>query len=163
MPPGVGLSCCACGQPLLQPGDRVGPVGDDPEGDIDGAANVFRRIVRAAPELGGTPIPGDDHAAEKARQARVFGEADNNVEVPNPSVAPQVMLGAALRQGDDAHPLPPSSKVRIAGKEGIQFRMGGTPQPSEVGRVEALVRAPRIVVSAFTRRHVDTDITGARS
>jgi hypothetical protein len=53
--------------------------------------------------------------------------------------------------------------VRIAGKEGIQFRMGGTSQPSEVGRVEALVRAPRIVVSAFTRRHVDTDITGARS
>jgi hypothetical protein len=40
--------------------------------------------------------------------------------------------------------------------------MGGTPQPSEVGRVAALERAPRIVVSAFTR-HVGTDITGARS
>jgi len=69
---GIGLSCRAFGQPLAQRGDRAGAVGDDPEGDINGAAGVVRRVVRAAPELGGTPIPGDDHAAEQVRQTRVF-------------------------------------------------------------------------------------------
>ncbi len=159
---GIDLSCCACGQPLSQPSDRAGAVGDDPEGDIDSAAGVFRWVVRAAPELGGTPIPGNDHAAEKAGQARVFGEADNDVEVPDPPAAAQVMLGAALREGDNAHPVPPASKVWVAGEERFDLSLCGAPQPSQVGLVEALVRARRIALSAFTRRHVDADITGAR-
>jgi hypothetical protein len=70
------------------------------------------------------------------------------------------MLGSALREGDDAHPAPPGSKVRIAGEERIQFGMGSAPQPSEVGRIEALIRARRIVISVFTRQQADGDITG---
>jgi hypothetical protein len=157
---GIGLSCCAFGQPLSQPSDRAGAVGDDPEGDIDSAASVFRRVVRAAPELGGTPIPGDDHAAEKVRQARVFGEADNDVEVSNPLAAAQVMLGAALREGDDAHSVPPASKVWVAGEERFKFSLCSAPQPNEVGLVEALVRARRIAISAFTMWHAGADNTG---
>src|SRR5215467_3649760 len=154
------MSGCASGQPLSQPGDWARAVGDDPEGDIDSAASVFRWVVRAAPELGGTPIPGDDHAAEQARQARVFGEADNDVQVSDSPAAAQVMLGAALREGDDAHPVPPARQVWVAGEERVEFSVRGAPQPSEVGLVEALVRAHRIAVSAFTMRHVEADITG---
>ena len=157
---GIGLSCRAFGQPLAQRGDRAGAVGDDPEGDINGAAGIVRRVVRAAAELGGTPIPGDDHAAEKVRQARVFGEADDDVQVPDSPAAAQVMLGAALRQSDDAHPVPSASKVRVAGEERIEFSVRGAPQPSEVGGVEGLVRARRIAVRAVTMRHVAGDITG---
>jgi hypothetical protein len=157
---GIGVSCCPSGQPLSQPGDGAGAVGDDPEGEIDSAAGVFRRVVRAAPELRGTPIPGDDHTAEKTRQARVFGEADNDVEISNPPATAQVMLGAALREGDDAYPVPPASKVRVAGEERCEFSFRGAPQPSEVGPVEALVRARWITVSAFTMRHVEADTTG---
>src|SRR5262249_36206401 len=147
-------------EPLPQPGDGSWAVGGDTEGDVDSAAGVFRRVIRAAPELGGTPIPGDDHAAEKARQARVCGEADNDVEVPDPPAAAQVMLGAALRERDDAHPVPPGGKVRVAGEERLEFRVCSAPQPREVGGVEALIRARRIGVSAVTRRHVAADITG---
>src|SRR5215471_5750567 len=89
------MSCCACGQPLSEPGDRTGSVGYDPEGDIDSAAGVFRRVVRAPPELGGTPVPGDDHSAEKAWEARVFGKADDDVEIPDAPAPTQVMFGAA--------------------------------------------------------------------
>lgn len=156
---GIGVSCGASGEPLAQPSDRAGAVGDDPEGDIDSAAGVFRRVVRTAPELGGTPIPGDNHAAEKARQARVFGEADNDVEIPDPPAAAQVMLSAALREGDDAHPVLPVSKVWVAGEERFEFSSCGAPQPSEVGLVKALVRARRIAISAFIMRHVGADIT----
>jgi hypothetical protein len=124
---GIDPSCCASGQPLSQPGDRAGAVGNDSEGDIDSAASVFRRVVRAAPKLGGPPIPGDDHAAEQARQARVFGEADNDVEVSNPPAAAQVMLGAALREGDDAHPVPPASKVWVAAEERFEFGLCSAP------------------------------------
>ena len=67
LPQGIDVSRCPCCQPLSEPSDRAPPVRDDPEGNIDSAARVFRRVVRAAPELGGTPIPGNDHAAEKAR------------------------------------------------------------------------------------------------
>src|SRR5215467_4659229 len=97
LPLGGDVSCCACGQPLSQPGDRTGSVGYDPEGEIDSAAGVFRRVVRAAPELGRTPVPGDDHSAEKAREARVFGKADDDVEIPDAPAPPQVMFGAAVR------------------------------------------------------------------
>ena len=157
---GIDPSCRPSGQPLLQPSDRAGAVRDDPEGDIDSAAGIFRRVVRAAPEFGWTPIPGDDHAAEKAGQARVFGEADNDVEVPNPPAAAQVVLGGALREGDDAHPVPPDSKVCVAGEERFELSSCGAPQPSQVGPVEALVRARHITVSAFIMRHVGADVTG---
>src|SRR5438046_2629631 len=70
------------------------------------------------------------------------------------------MLGAALREGDDAHPVPPASKVWVAGEERFEFGLCGAPQPSEVGLVEALVGARRIAVSAFSVRHVEADITG---
>ena len=98
-------------------------------------------------ELGGTPVPGDDHAAEQARQARVVGEADNDVEISNPPAAAQVMLGAALRQGNDAHPLPPASKVWVAGEERVELRLRGATQPGEVGLVQALIGARLIAVS----------------
>jgi hypothetical protein len=94
------------------------------------------------------------------RQARVFGEADNDVEVPDPSAAAQVMLGAALREGDDAHSVPPASKVGVAGEERFEFSLCSAPQPNEVGLVEVRVRARRIAVSTFTMRHVEADITG---
>src|ERR1035437_5427597 len=112
----VGLSLridvfrCARGQPLSQPGDRARAVGDDPEGDIDSAAGVFRRVVRAASEPGGTPVPGDDHAAEKAREARVFRKADYDVEVPDTSAPTQIMLGAALREGDNTQSVLPNGR-----------------------------------------------------
>src|SRR5262249_53966979 len=61
------------------------------------------------PSLEGPQIPGDDHAAEQARQAGVFGEADDDVEIPDSPAAAQVVLGAALCQGDDPHPVPPAS------------------------------------------------------
>ncbi len=70
------------------------------------------------------------------------------------------MLGAALREGDDAHPVPPASKVWVAGEERFEFSLCGAPQPSEVGLVEALIRARQIAVSAFIIRHVEADITG---
>ena len=127
IPLGIGMSCRASGQPFSQPGDRAGAVGDDPEGDIDSAACVFHWVVRAAPEFGGTPVPGDDHTAEQARQARVFCEADDDVEVSNPPAAAQVMLGAALREGDDAHPFPPASKMWIADEERFELSSRGPP------------------------------------
>jgi hypothetical protein len=101
--------------------------------------------------------------AEKTRQARVFGEADNDVEISNPPATAQVMLGAALREGDDAYPVPPASKVRVAGEERCDFSFRGGPQPSEVGPVEALVRARWITVSAFTMRMSKPTLPGARS
>lgn len=70
------------------------------------------------------------------------------------------MLGAALREGDDARPVPPTSKVWITGEEGPEFSVRGAPQPSEVGGVEGLVRARRIAVSVITMRHVAGDTTG---
>ena len=97
----IGVFRCARGQPLSQPGDRARPVRDDPECDIDSAAGVFRRVVQAAPELGGTPVPGNDHAAEKAWQAPIFCKADDDVEVPDTSAPTQIMLGGALRERDN--------------------------------------------------------------
>ncbi len=111
LPQGIGVPRCACCQPLSESSDRIRPVGDDPEDNIDGAAGVFRRVVRAAPELGGTPVPGNDRAAEKAREVRVFGEADDDVEVPDTPETAQVMLGAALCERDDAYSILPASKV----------------------------------------------------
>lgn len=154
LPDWIDVARCACCQPLLEPSDRTRPVGDDPEDNIDGAAGVFRRVVRAAPELGGTPVPGNDHAAEKAREVRVVSEADDDVEVPNTAATTQVVLGAALCERDDAHPVPPASKVLVTGEERFDLSFCGAPQPSEVGLVKAFVGARRIAVSAFGTRYV---------
>jgi hypothetical protein len=165
----VGLSMrtdvfgCARGQPLSQPGDRARPVGDDPEGDIDSAAGVFRRVVRAAPEPGGTPVPGHDHAPEKARQARVFREADDDVEVPDTPAPAQIMLGAALREGDNAQPVLPASKVWVAGEEGFELSFCGAPQPSEIRLVKAFVGTRHIAASAFMSGMPDHHVTVASS
>src|SRR5215472_4769310 len=159
LPSRVDVSGCACGQPLSQPSDCIRPVGDDPEGNIDSAAGVFRRVEPAAPELGGTPVPGDDHAAEKARKVRVFGEADDDVKVPDTSAATQVMLGAALCEGGDAHPILPVGKMWVADKERFELSFCGAPQPSKIGFVKALVRARRIAANTFSMRHVRTDVT----
>jgi len=146
---------CTCGQPLSEPSDRVRPVGDDPEGDIDGASGIFRRVVRASPELRGTPVPGNDHATEKSREARVFGEADDDVEIPDTPAATQVMLSAALCERDDAHPVLPAGKVRVTREEGFDLGFSGTPQSGEIGLVKAFVGASGIAVSTCTR-HVWT-------
>src|SRR5262249_58160614 len=71
-----------------------------------------------------------------------------------------VRLGAAWGEGDEAPRVPPASKVRVAGEERVEFRVGGAPQPREVGGVEALIGARQIAVSAVTGRHVAADITG---
>jgi hypothetical protein len=129
----VGLSLridvfrCTRGQPLPQPGDCARLVGDDPEDDVDSAAGVFRRIVGATPKLGGTPVPGDDHAAEKAREARVFRKADDDVEIPDTSAPAQIMLGAPLREGDNAQSVLPTCEVRIAGEERSDLCFYGAP------------------------------------
>ncbi len=165
----VGLSLrievfrCARGQPLSQPGDRARPVGDDPEGDIDSAAGVFRRVVRAASELGGTPVPGDDHAAEKAWEARVFRKADDDVEVPDTSAPTQIMLGAALREGDNTQSVLPASKVRFAGEERCKLSFCGAPQPSEIRLVKAFVGTRHIAASAFMSGMPDHHVTVASS
>jgi len=165
----VGLSLridvfrCARGQPLSQPGDRARPVGDDPEGDIDSAAGVFRRVVRAASELGGTPVPGDDHAAEKAWEARVFRKADDDVEVPDTSASTQIMLGTALREGDNTQSVPPTSKVRVASEERFELSFCGAPQPSEIRLVKAFVGTRHIAASAFMRGMPDHHVTVASS
>jgi hypothetical protein len=148
LPGRTDVSRCACCEPLLECGDRARPVRDDPEDDIDSAASVFRRVVRAPPELGRAPVPRNDRAAEKAREARVFGEADDDVEVPYTAAAAQVVLGTALREGDDAHPVLPASKVRVAGEECCELNSGGTPKPSEIGIVQSLVGARWIPVGS---------------
>src|SRR5262249_5396483 len=72
--------------------------------------------------------------------------------------------GAPWGGGDEGHRVPPAGRGRVAGEERVELGVGGAPQPGQVGGVEALVRARRIAVSAFTLRHDEADITGcARS
>lgn len=144
----IGMLGCARGQPLSQPGDRARPVRDDPEGDVDSAAGVLRRVVRAAPELRGTPVPGNDHAAEKTREPRVFREADDDVEIPDASAPAQIVLSGALREGDNTDPVLPARKVRVTGDKLAELSVCGASQPSQIRLVKAFVGARHITASA---------------
>ena len=87
---------------------------------------------------------------------RVFGEADDDVEVPYTSATTQVVLGAALCERDDAHPVPPASEVGVTVEERFDLSSRGAPQPSEIGLVKALVGARRITVCALAMQDVWT-------
>jgi hypothetical protein len=77
---------------------------------------------------------------------RVFGEADDDVEVPDTAATTQVMLGAALCERDDAHSVLPASKVWVTGEERFDLSFCGAPQPSEIGLVKAFVGACEIAM-----------------
>jgi hypothetical protein len=126
------------GQPRLKRLHRVGAAGDDPVLDVDRAARVLRKVVRAAAELGRAPVPAHDHAACQARKFRRIGEADDEVEVPYPTLSSQVVLCGALSESDDADPLSPAKEAWVAIEEPVQVGVSGPPEPFQVGRVDRL-------------------------
>jgi hypothetical protein len=130
-------------QPPAQPLDRLRHVWDHPELHVDRPARVPRRVVRAASELGRAPVPRYDLASQQARQARPVDEADDDVDVPDATLAAQAVLGCALGERDDDRSFAPAEQARIAGEERIKIGVGYSPEPLEVGVVNRLVRAGR--------------------
>ena len=51
------------------------------------------------------------------------------------------MLGAALREGDEANAVPPASEPEIAGEELVEFGVSDAAEALEIGLVERFIRA----------------------
>jgi len=83
-------------------------------------------------------------APEQAGQGRVVGETDDDVEIPDAALAAQVVLGAALGEGDEANAAAPGSEPGIAGEELVEFGVSEAAEALEIGLVERLTRACRI-------------------
>jgi len=51
------------------------------------------------------------------------------------------VLGAALREGDEANAVPPASEPEIAGEELVEFGVSDAAEALEIGLVERFIRA----------------------
>jgi hypothetical protein len=71
-------------------------------------------------------------------------EADDHVEIPDAATPAQLVLGAALAERDDAHPLAPADEMGVAAEERLELRVRDSPQALEIRLVERLVAARRV-------------------
>src|SRR6266487_4515927 len=141
---GVWLLGDAFAEPFPQTLDWVRSVGDHPEHHVHRASGVGRVVVGAAAKLGWTPIPVRGVAPEQTGQGWVVGETDDDVEVPDATLAASIVLGAALGEGDEANAATPASEPGIASEELVELSVSGAAEAREIGLVERFIGACRI-------------------
>jgi hypothetical protein len=74
----------------------------------------------------------------------VLSEEQHQVQVPHPSFAAQVVLGATLRERDKAEPVSPHRPLRIPREELIDFGRRQSAEASQVSVIDWLVRTCRV-------------------
>jgi hypothetical protein len=145
LPPGVGVLPGAAAEPLAQGRDRVGPVGNDPEGRRQPRGPCSRAGRRNSAQASSGPNPRRPPSA--ARGAGAWGRARSRPSRRGPrrrGARAQAVLGAALADRDVAHPLAPADEMGIAAEERLELRVHDSPEALEIRLVERLVGGRRV-------------------